>query len=103
MDAGEIRERVLSVLTDFVADWGVEERITPASRIVEDLEFDSIDVIQLTVALERELGSRKIGFQDLLMRDGRYVDDLSVGQIQEFLVRRFSMMRTQAVAERPSP
>lgn len=88
MDAGAIKQRVLSTVQDFVEGWGIEDPITAESRIVDDLEFDSIDVIQLTVALEKEFGSRKIGFQDLLMQDGRYIDDLSVRQLQDFLVSR---------------
>lgn len=88
MNTTDISARVLSTLVDFVEDWGLETEIAPATRIVADLEFDSIDVIQLTVALEKEFGSRKIGFQDLLMQDGRYVDDLTVRQIQDFLVTR---------------
>lgn len=88
MDAHEVRERTLSTLVKFVEDWGLDVDIAASTLIVEDLEFDSIDVIQLTVALENEFESRQIGFQDLLMQDGRYVDDLRVQDIQVFLEAR---------------
>ena len=62
--------------------------ITAATSLVEDLEFDSIDVIQFVVAMENAFESRSIGFQNLLMQDGRYVDDLTVGQIEAFIASR---------------
>ena len=85
VNQAQVDQLVIATLTDFVRDWGLDEEIGKETRIVEDLEFDSIDVIQLTVALEAAFGSRKIMFQDLLMADGRYVDDLTVAQFQEFI------------------
>ena len=90
MTRDTVNQTVVTVLADFVRDWGLDVDITPETTLVGDLNFDSIDVIQLTVALERAFGSRKIGFQDLLMQGGRYVDDLSVAQFQEFLETRLA-------------
>lgn len=84
----QVKERVVATLDSFIEDWGLDIELSADTRIVDDLGFDSIDVIQFTVALEKEFGSRKIGFQDLLMQDGRYVDDLSVAQFQDFLEAR---------------
>ena len=85
MNQDTIQEQVISTLKDFITDWGLDADITPDTTIVEDLEFDSIDVIQFTVELEKAFGSRKIGFQELLMKDGRYVDDLTVAEFAAFL------------------
>ena len=90
MTKEEVRSTVVTTLKDFIQDWGLDTDVSEATTIVEDLEFDSIDVIQFTVALESAFGSRKLGFQDLLMQDGRYVDDLSVAQFQDFLETRLA-------------
>ncbi len=84
----DVEYRLYATLGDFIEGWDLDIAITPDTRLVEDLEFDSIDVIQLVVAIESAFNSRSIGFQDLLMRDGRYVDDLSVGEITKFLESR---------------
>lgn len=84
----EIGERLRLTLAEFIEDWGLDTEISPATSLVGDLEFDSIDVIQFVVAMENAFQSRKIGFQDLLMQDGRYVDDLTVAQIEAFLTAR---------------
>lgn len=83
-----IEHRLIKTISDFVADWGLDTTITRDTKLVEDLEFDSIDVIQLVVAIESAFNSRNLGFQTLLMQDGRYVDDLSVGEIADFLAPR---------------
>jgi acyl carrier protein len=55
------------------------------TRLLADLGFESIDIIQLVVAIQEEILRRKLSFDKLLMRDGRYVDDLSIGQIADYL------------------
>lgn len=86
----DVEDRLRATLEEFVADWGVDAEIGRDTRLVEDLEFDSIDVIQLIVAIETAFGQRNMGFQQLLMQDGRYVDDLSVGQIADFIEGRIA-------------
>lgn len=55
------------------------------TRLLADLGFESIDIIQLVVAIQEDIVKRKLSFDQLLMKNGRYVDDLSVGQIAEYL------------------
>lgn len=90
MQAGQIEERLKETLAEFTEDWGIEAPVTAETKLVEDLEFDSIDVIQFVVAVETAFNSRNMGFQELLMQDGRYVDDLKVGDITAFLSQRLA-------------
>jgi len=73
---------VIAVVEDLVQDWGLEldEPVSGKTMLVAQLEFASVDIIQLCVALEQSY-ERKLGFQDLLMRDGSYVGDLSIAQV----------------------
>ncbi|MHC0053391.1 acyl carrier protein [Actibacterium sp. D379-3] len=93
MQSVQIEERLKTTLAEFVEDWGVSVAITPDTTLVEDLEFDSIDVIQFVVAVESAFGTRNMGFQELLMQDGRYVDDLKVSEITAFLESRLPQMQ----------
>jgi acyl carrier protein len=52
---------------------------------MEDLAFESIDVVQLVVALEKNFERKGLPFEQLFMRDGDYVDELEVKEIVEFL------------------
>lgn len=79
-------EILIVIIEDLIQDWGLEldEEITGKTTLVNDLEFTSVDIIQLCVAIEQHY-NRKIGFQNLLMNNGSYVSDLSISQIDKYL------------------
>jgi acyl carrier protein len=74
------------IIEDLVQDWelNLDEAISQDTFLVNDLNFSSVDIIQLCVALEQNY-ERKLGFHELLMEDGKYVGDLSIQQISIFL------------------
>lgn len=86
----EIDSRLIAIVDDFLVDFDedFDEAVTRDTWLLADLGFESIDIIQLVVAIEEDFEKRGLGFEDLLMTDGRYVDDLSVGQISDFLSQR---------------
>lgn len=77
---------VIMIVEDLVQDWelNLDEAINQETFLVNDLNFSSVDIIQLCVALEQNY-ERKLGFHELLMEDGKYVGDLSIQQISIFL------------------
>jgi acyl carrier protein len=79
-------ETVIAIVADLTQDWGLELEapITGQTKLAADLEFASVDIIQLCVALEQCYG-RRFGFQDLLMKDGSYVGDLALDQFAVFV------------------
>lgn len=58
------REEVLRIIRERLAEiLEIEEsRITPDAAFVEDLEADSLALIELVEALEQDLGERSVGF-----------------------------------------
>lgn len=74
------------IIEDLVQDWelNLDEAVSQDTFLVNDLNFSSVDIIQLCVALEQNY-ERKLGFHELLMEDGKYVGDLSIQQISIFL------------------
>ena len=83
----ELDSGVCALLTDMTSDWDLEssEPITGETRLMADLAFNSIDVVQLVVGLEALVQRRHLHFENLLMVDGRYVMELQVKQIVDFL------------------
>ena len=79
--------KLITLLEDFTQDWDhdFQGAMTRDTRLFANLAFESIDIIQLVVAIQEEVVRAKVPFEKLLMRDGRYVDDLSIGQIADFL------------------
>jgi acyl carrier protein len=82
---------VVDIVEDLIQDWGLDldGGIGGQARLVDDLDFSSVDIIQLCVALEQHY-ERKLGFQNLLMKDGSYVGDLTLSQVSEFVLGRLN-------------
>jgi len=83
----QIETDLCTILTDMTTDWDLDydEPINGETRLMADLAFESIDVVQLVVAIEAHFKKRQMHFEHLLMVDGRYVQELQVKQISEFL------------------
>ena len=82
-------DTVAAVAADLTQDWGLDPdtKFAPETLVAGDLGFTSIDIIQFCVALDQSYETR-FGFQDLLMKDGSYVGDVSLGQFAEFIDSR---------------
>lgn len=79
---------IIGIVADMVTDWGHDGReLTAETRLVADLGFVSVDIIHLIVAIEQHF-ARRMTFQKLLMKDNRYVDDLTIASVAEFVAAR---------------
>lgn len=87
MDREAILKELLTIVGDMTADWenGFQGHIGPETLLVGDLAFESIDVVQLAVAIEEHFGRQGLPFEKLMMTEGRYVEDLCIDQIVAFL------------------
>ena len=75
-----IFDRVKSIIAEQL---GVnEETITPKTDLVEDLGVDSLDIVEIALALEEEYGIEEMNEED--MAGIKTVDDL-VNQLQSKL------------------
>ena len=83
----DILKNLGTLLDDFTQDWDkdLDEGYSRDTKLLADLGFESIDIIQFIVAIEEDFGLHKTPFDKLLMKDGRYVDDLTLGQLADFL------------------
>jgi acyl carrier protein len=82
-------QETIALLSEITRDWntGLSGGITPQTALVSDLGFESLDVVHMVTAIEQRFGRRDLPFEDLLMTEGRYVDDLTVDDIARFLHR----------------
>jgi acyl carrier protein len=83
-----ILSSVIATIESIVQDWDLEHPVNADTRLVADLGFESIDLIQMVAALEQDFSRPNFSFAELLIVDGRYVDDLTVGQIAKALADR---------------
>ena len=80
---------IIGIVGEMLEDWGSKaDAIGQDSLLAGDLAFASVDLIHLVVAIEEHFGQGRLNFQDLLIKDGRYVEDLSIGDIAGFVAGR---------------
>ena len=91
-DRQTVLNDLVAILKDMTSDWDMafDGAIEPQTRLIADLSFESIDVVQLVVAIEEHFQRRDLPFVQLLMKDGHYVDDLQVGDAVDFLVKHLN-------------
>lgn len=97
----EIETRVIEVLNDITQDWGLEldSPIGLETRIIDDLGFESIDLVQLVVAIDEAFGTRGLPYDQALMEDGSYVTEIRVEELVRFLEANIADHRVVTAAQ----
>jgi acyl carrier protein len=83
----DVEQAVIKVAGETIQDWDVDlpGGITRDTRLMQDLMFESIDVVQFAVAIEQAAGRKGLPFEKLFMKDGDYVDDVALSQVSDFV------------------
>lgn len=86
-DQESLLAEVSDILQSMTADWDIEhgEQVTKETKLIADLMFESIDVVQFIVAIEERFQRSDLPFERLLMANGRYVEELTVDEVLAFL------------------
>ena len=84
-----VEEQLVLVLNDMIQGWDMDflEPINAETRLIGDLGFESVDLMQLIVAIEQAFGVRGLPYEQVLMQDGGYVTEITVRQLTAFLHR----------------
>ena len=86
VSAEQCWEGLLAVVTEVLDELGEDPgELTRTTMTYADLGISSVEAIHIAVMLENELRIR-LNFESLAVRDGEYVEDLSLGEWHDFLV-----------------
>lgn len=68
LNTESIQAKVIAVLRDMIADWELDDinEIDADTKLMEDLAFESLDVVQFVVALEKKLNEETYLFKTYL-------------------------------------
>jgi NADH dehydrogenase (ubiquinone) 1 alpha/beta subcomplex 1 len=56
LDPKVVTERVISVIQNFEKVQAIKSKVTPSARFKEDLDLDSLDAVEVVMAVEEEFG-----------------------------------------------
>lgn len=87
-----IQDEIVQILTDMTQDWDLDlsDGISGSTRLMADLACESMDIVMLIVAIEERFSRKGLPFEKLLMEEDRYISELSVDEVTDFLVRELS-------------
>jgi acyl carrier protein len=83
----DIEKAVVETVNRTISDWDVDlpGGVTIDTHLMRDLAFESIDIVQFAVAIEQAADRKGLPFEKLFMKDGDYVDDVSLNEVVDFL------------------
>lgn len=95
-----ILQSIIGILKDMTCDCDMElsEPIGSDTKLIAGLEFSSIDIVQFVVAIEQCFKRRGLPFEKLVMTDGRYVDEIKVSDVVDFLYAHLNDQKGDAHA-----
>ena len=87
LSRAEIVAKLVAVLEDMTQDWDLDfdAPLGEETRIVVDLGFESVDLMQLIVAVDQAMGTRNLPYDEVLMEDGSYVNEITVDRLATFV------------------
>ena len=83
---------IVEILKNMTSEWDVslDGPMGAETKLIADLGFESIDVVQFIVAIQEKYKRRDLPFEQLVMVDGRYVDEITVSDTVAFLQRHMN-------------
>ena len=87
LSSKELQDQVIAVISDVIRDWDLDPDfvLTQETGLIGDLDFESIDIVRLVVAIEQHFQVKGIPFESLFMKDGGYINELRISEIVDFL------------------
>ena len=85
----QIHESIAAIVREMTKGWDLEaDQLGPETLLISDLGFSSVDIIHFLALVEMRF-NQKLPYDQIVMRDGRYVDDLSLRELIEFVGLNF--------------
>ena len=93
-DSETILRDLVAIVEEMTSDWDNEYGggIGAQTKLIGELAFESIDVVEFILAVEQHFDPFKPRFEKLIMEDGRYVDEIVLGDVARFLQEEFQRL-----------
>ena len=75
IETNQIKSELIGILQDVTSDWeGFDGDFSDQTRLVADISFESVEIVQLMVAIEQHFQLQRMATSRLLMEDGRVIE-----------------------------
>ncbi|HEV7859847.1 MAG TPA: acyl carrier protein [Pyrinomonadaceae bacterium] len=82
----------IEILSEMTSDWDKDfsGEINAETLLVAQLGFTSMDLVMLVVEIQQRYGRQDLPFENLFAPNGKYVSDLRVADVVNFLYRHLN-------------
>jgi acyl carrier protein len=88
----EVSRTIIGVLGELLDSWGLSgEVITEETRLNADLCLSSVDMLEVMALIDVKF-SRRFKYEELVVQDGHYRNELRVGEVADFVLARLDTM-----------
>ena len=86
-----VEQVIVDLTKELIEDWGLEDvDVSKATTLKGDLGFASADTMQLFTMIQEHYSGIPFKFQELVMKDGKFIDDLTLEQVIVFILKKLS-------------
>ena len=83
----QVERLVIDTVSELTQDWDMDDvTISRNTALGAEAGFESLDIVQLVVIIEKKLGNPGIPFETLFMQNGKYIDDIKIDELSRFVV-----------------
>ena len=94
----QIQTDILDILNKTTKEWDFDSNeIEPKTKLVEELDFSSLDLMHLMASVDMRF-QRRLPYDKIILKDGQYVDEISVEELINFVYHNFDEAASDPVA-----
>lgn len=86
-----VEDVVIGLVKSLIEDWGLDDvEVGRETTLRGDMGFESADFMQIFTMIHEHYRGVNFKFQELVMRDNRFVEDLTLGEIAVFVLKKLN-------------
>jgi acyl carrier protein len=94
----QIQADIIDILNKMTEEWDFDsDEIRPDTKLVEELDFSSVDIMHLMASVDMRF-ERRLPFDQIILKEGQYVEDISVEELVNFVFNNFDEATPTPVA-----
>ena len=83
----QIEILIKDVVCELTEDWDLDDLVFSGdTKLCEEAGFESLDIVLLVVLIEKKLDNPGNPFEQLFMKDGQYIDDVTIKELASFVL-----------------
>lgn len=91
MNEKTVEQTIIDLTAELIEEWGLDDvELSAQTALRADMGFESADFMQIFTMIHEHYRGVNFKFQELVMNDNKFVEDLTLGQIAVFVLKKLN-------------